>query len=134
VTSSTDSPIFIVGMSRSGTTLLWRMLDAHSEIAILPETWLYVALDRLGCIEKFSNPWQTSLFLNEIWKNLKAYPDPAAYVVAREALKDPRYVGPTAQLLERFGRPTRTSGTQEFGARKPRDTHGTVHEDNEVRG
>jgi len=80
------------------------MLDAHSEIAILPETWLYVALDRLGCIEKFSNPWQTSLFLNEIWKNLKAYPDPAAYVVAREALKDPRYVGPTAQLLERFGR------------------------------
>ena len=104
VTSSADSPIFIVGMSRSGTTLLSRMLDAHSEIAILPETWLYVALDRLGCIEKFSNPWQTSLFLNEIWRNLKTYPDPAAQVVAREASKEPRYVGPTAQLLERFGR------------------------------
>ncbi len=102
-TSSTDSPIFIVGLSRGGTSLLSRMLDAHSEIAIFPETWWSVVLDRLGCSEEFSSPWQTSLFYNEIWENLKPYPDPAARVVAREASKHPRYVGPTARLIEQLG-------------------------------
>ncbi len=77
-TSSVDSPIFIVGISRSGTTLLSRMLDSHSDIAILPETWWYVVLDRLGCIMEFTDPWQTSLFFHEIWENLKSFPDPAA--------------------------------------------------------
>lgn len=34
------SPIFIVGMPRSGTTLLATMLNSHPEVAILPETHL----------------------------------------------------------------------------------------------
>jgi O-antigen/teichoic acid export membrane protein len=101
---STDSPIFIVGLSRSGTTLLSRMLDAHSDIAILPETWWYVVLDRLGCLEEFTNPWQASLFFNEIWENLRSYRDPAARIVANEASKQPRYVGPTVRVLEDLGR------------------------------
>ena len=90
-------------MSRSGTTLLSRMLDAHSEIAILPETWSYVVLDRLGCLDEFTDPWQTCLFFNEVWENLKSYRDPAAQVVARVAAKHPNYVGPTAPILERLG-------------------------------
>ena len=102
--SSADSPVFIVGMSRGGTTLLSRMLDAHSDIAILPETWMYVVLDRLGCLEEFSNPWQTALFFNEVWKNLASYRDPAARVVALEAAKERGYLGPSARLLERLGR------------------------------
>lgn len=102
-TSSSDSPVFIVGLSRGGTTLLSRMLDAHSNVAILPETWWYVVLDRLGCIEEFTNPWQTSLFFNEVWENLKSYRDPAARVVAGEASKQPRYVGPTVRVLEKLG-------------------------------
>jgi hypothetical protein len=102
-TPSTDSPIFIVGLSRSGTTLLSRLLDAHSEIAIFPETWWSVLLDRLGCSQEFSNPWQTCLFFNELWENLSSYRDPAASVLAREASKEPRYVGPTAPVLEKLG-------------------------------
>ena len=103
-TSSADSPIFIVGTSRSGTSLLSRMLDAHSEIAILPETWCYVVLDRLGCLADFTNPWQTSLFFNEVWRNVKPFRDPAARIVAGEASKQPRYVGPTVRVLENLGR------------------------------
>jgi O-antigen/teichoic acid export membrane protein len=102
--SSVDSPVFIVGMSRSGTTLLSRMLDSHSEIAILPETWMYVVLDRLGCLEDFSDSWQASLFFNEVWKNLKSYRDPAASVLAREAAREVGYIGPTATVLEKLGR------------------------------
>lgn len=101
---STDSPLFIVGMSRSGTTLLSRMLDEHSQIAILPETWMYVVLDRLGCLKQFSDPWQAPLFFNEVWQNLRYYRDPAAQVLAREASRSGRYEGPTAPILERFGR------------------------------
>ncbi len=101
---SNDSPVFIVGMSRSGTTLLSRMLDAHSQIAILPETWMYVVLDRLGCVEQFSHCSQASLFFNEVWQNLKGYRDPAASVLACEASKQVGYVGPTARVLERLGR------------------------------
>jgi len=91
-------------MSRSGTTLLSRMLDAHSEIAILPETWMYVVLDRLGCLDQVSDSWQSSLFFTELWKNLRGYPDPAASVLARIAANEVGYVGPTASLVERFGR------------------------------
>ena len=103
-TASADSPVFIVGLGRGGTTLLSRMLDAHSNIAILPETWWYVVLDRLGCCEEFKDLWQTSLFFNEVWGNLKSYHDPAARILAGEASKEPRYVGPTARVLENLGR------------------------------
>lgn len=37
-TNRSSHPIFLVGCPRSGTTLLQRILDAHSEIAIMPET------------------------------------------------------------------------------------------------
>ncbi len=36
---SSSGPIFIVGMDRSGTTLMSAFLDAHSRVAIAPETW-----------------------------------------------------------------------------------------------
>jgi O-antigen/teichoic acid export membrane protein len=80
------------------------MLDANSEIAVFPETWCYVILDRLGCLRSFDDPWQYRLFLNHVWDNLRLYNDPAASVWAEEAAKRPSYVGPTAPVLESLGR------------------------------
>lgn len=34
-----DGPIFLVGVPRSGTTLLQRILDAHPDVAVAPETF-----------------------------------------------------------------------------------------------
>lgn len=50
-------PVFVVGMPRSGTTLLSSMLDAHSKIAISPETHFYTRCqpdtqDREGAIDE----------------------------------------------------------------------------------
>jgi hypothetical protein len=41
-----DTPFFIVGSGRSGTTLLRLMLTAHSRIHIPPETWFITDLAR----------------------------------------------------------------------------------------
>src|SRR5882757_7515714 len=98
------APFFVVGLGRSGTTLLSRMLDANSAIAVFPETWCYVILDRLGCLRYFTDPWQYRLFLDQAWKNLHSYNDPAARVWAEEAARRPSYVGPTAPILEALGR------------------------------
>ena len=95
-------PVFIVGPSRSGTTLLARMLDAHSALAIFPETWMYVVLDGLGCLDRFSSRWQYILFMNQVWGNLKDHGDAAA-AVAAEAMRRPQYVGPTRPVLEGIG-------------------------------
>jgi len=97
------SPVIIVGLSRSGSTLLARMLDAHSALAIFPETWCYVELDCLGCMQEFTDEWQYILFLNRIWKHLREQNGPAARIVAEEGAKRPRYVGITAPMLQSMG-------------------------------
>jgi O-antigen/teichoic acid export membrane protein len=117
---ASDSPIFIVGPSRSGTTLLARMLDAHSSLAIFPETWCYVVLDRLGCFVEFTNRWQYILFLNQIWDSLRQYSDPAARVLAEEAAKRPSYSGPVRPILDTFGRAyAEARGAERWGEKTP---------------
>jgi O-antigen/teichoic acid export membrane protein len=117
---SPAEPFFIVGLGRSGSTLLSRMLDANSAIAVFPETWCYVILDRLGCLQNFNDPLEYQLFLNQVWDNLRFYNDPAARVWAQEAAKQPAYVGPTANVLDAFGRAyAEDKGARMWGEKTP---------------
>jgi hypothetical protein len=61
VTRNKPSP-FIVGLGRSGTTLLRLMMDAHPELAIPPETQFIPAL--IEACRKSENPRET--YLNEL--------------------------------------------------------------------
>lgn len=45
-TSTHDTPIFVVGVARSGTTLLAAMLSSHSRLSCGPETFFFHALDK----------------------------------------------------------------------------------------
>mgnify|MGYP006296977835 CR=1 FL=1 len=59
--------IFIIGCNRSGTTLMQKILDMHSEIAIAPETHFF---DRLYN-KKVSKLTNLNKFLqNKYWKSL----------------------------------------------------------------
>ena len=59
------APIFVVGMPRSGTTLLSALLDAHSRIAITPETHFYT---RCG------GGQQGDGAVEEVWNRLRQQP------------------------------------------------------------
>ncbi|CAN5320167.1 hypothetical protein BH23BAC3_BH23BAC3_32940 [soil metagenome] len=48
--SFSEAPIFIVGPGRSGTTLMRKMISAHSRISITPETHFMKRVDKRGDI------------------------------------------------------------------------------------
>lgn len=96
-------PLFIVGPSRSGTTLLSQILDNHPDIAILPETWMFTILERFGCTKRFNNKWSYILFMNELWEYVSRFDSIAAKVVAEIALEYPDYTGLSNYILEKFG-------------------------------
>jgi len=66
----TTQPIFIVGVPRSGTTLMTTLLSAHTHIAISPEThfldeWLpryqpWCILQRTDHLQRFWQDWSSS--------------------------------------------------------------------------
>jgi len=72
-----NGPVFIVGMPRSGTTLLKMMMCAHSKIAIPPETHFFTKLysqkDIIGDLKKDQNLHKLWLLLlkNKYFTDLK---------------------------------------------------------------
>lgn len=59
-------PVFIVGMPRSGTTLLSTMLDAHPQFAISPETHFYTRCR--------SDDSQVQDTVEDVWHRLRQQP------------------------------------------------------------
>ncbi len=53
---------FIVGMGRSGTTLIAALLNRHSEICVLPETGFFIHIDDLpNGIQSLADNWPVSM-------------------------------------------------------------------------
>jgi hypothetical protein len=114
------APIFIVGPGRSGTTLLSRILDAHSSIAILPETAMFATLAQYGCSDVFENRWQYIAFMNDLWNQLRHEKDVASQVVAEEAQNRPSFTGPARTVLESLGRAyAKSRGATIWGEKTP---------------
>lgn len=76
--SSPRYPVFIVGMPRSGTTLLSCMLDAHSHFAISPETNFYT---HCRC-----NDRSTEESVEEVWNCLQQQPGMQDMKLTKEEL------------------------------------------------
>jgi glycosyltransferase involved in cell wall biosynthesis len=115
-----NKEFFILGPSRSGTTLLARMLDAHPDLAVFPETWMFDTLDRLGCTDHFSHKWQFVLFMNEMWEHVNTLDPTASAVVAGVARATPHYTGPTKPIIEELGRLFSTRrGARVWGEKTP---------------
>ena len=63
----TEHPIFIVGPGRSGTTLMQKILSAHSNITILPETqFIKWADERVNLNDELKN-------FNSFWKEYTSW-------------------------------------------------------------
>ncbi|BAE49865.1 sulfotransferase family protein [Paramagnetospirillum magneticum] len=45
-------PVFLLGIPRSGTTLLARLLTNHPEVMAPPEPWIMLAIEQLGCVDR----------------------------------------------------------------------------------
>lgn len=99
-----NSPLFIVGPSRSGSTLLSRLIDEHSQIAILPETWMFSTLHRLGCNSEFRSTWQYILFLNEVYEYIHRFDYESTAALLDVATKIPSFKGSTRSIISTFGK------------------------------
>jgi hypothetical protein len=65
---------FILGTSRSGSTLLASLLNSHPEVTCTPETWWLPIANELG-LASFNNQFALNIFLNRIGNNIAAGPD-----------------------------------------------------------
>ena len=71
-----ESPIFVVGCPRSGTTLLRKVLNSHSNIACPPESKFIVQLVNLLEIDQARNGLQSMGYeVPEIQKRLRSFID-----------------------------------------------------------
>lgn len=122
IRSADESPIFIIGTGRSGTTLLRQMLNAHPRIHITHEAGFYSyarhAAPELSAAEWLERYFETFSFA---WLRL----DPAA---VRAELPPDLAAGPLGDRVAEVCRAVmrckaRQQGKPRYGDKNPLDTH-----------
>jgi len=79
---------FILGLHRSGTTLLEQMLDAHSQIAVCPEISSGMTMWRLNLSKKVKNQWKSLLMVNYYFNRARIFKDPIVSCIKHHAVRE----------------------------------------------
>ncbi len=97
-----STPFFVLGVPRSGTTLVQLILDSHSEIAVCPETYLFGILDRTHSNQTIDKEWQYFEIIRTLEQRLAGFNDLAVDLV--EELKNSKspYTGSTDAFLRQI--------------------------------
>ncbi|MBL0113415.1 MAG: sulfotransferase [Saprospiraceae bacterium] len=80
--------LFILGLPRSGTTLLEQMLDAHSQVTVCPEMYSGMTLWRLNAAKEISDKWKHLLIINYYYQRTNLFEDPINRCLARQAIRE----------------------------------------------
>lgn len=99
------APFFIVGCRRSGTTLVSRLLDSHSRLAVYHETYFYpIFRPELAWYGDLRTPENLNRFIEDVRVTLRA-PDfePSAADI-RHVLERPTFEAVLAAVLHLYAR------------------------------
>ncbi len=108
----TGPPVVVLGVSRSGTSLLRHMLDHHSELAIPPESYFIPAL-----WDRYRRRRDTEALLTDLGYSGRLYEWAVSMADVRRQL--PRSAGFADVITAVYGSYARARGKHRFGDRTP---------------
>lgn len=122
--NSAPEVFFLIGVPRSGTTLLQLMLDHHPEIGMCPESNFMENILRYGAMEQFRTGWHFREFVFGISHWLAKFNDPAHELVQAMLRQHPDYSGPTKPLLQQWVQDyLAVKQKRIFGEKTPENAH-----------
>ena len=111
---STEQPLFVLGVYRSGTTLLWNLLNQHSQIAI----WFEADVLRLASVATIDG------HLRNDWKSRIDFWDGAIRRWQRQVQQVPEQADTPGELARQLYRQlAREKGKQVCGEKSPQYFH-----------
>lgn len=121
---SSPSNFLILGIARSGTTMLQQLLDQHSNIAVCPESNVFTSLYRTSNNGEFISAWHYQQFIKNLKGWLKNFDDSAIQVVTTYSESHPAYKGEAATLFKNLiDVYLSDKGKKVFGEKTPQNIH-----------